>query len=219
MQAKKLKHLSAALMASSVLFFAAAAQAGPQVQGQPEFQLAQSTTTNPTTTTPGMSTDTNPDTSGGLTAPDSPAMNTIPGTTSNNTTVNPPTINNNITVPAPANNTAPNRSTTVTPPQTQVEVRNEAPGLSQPAPNIDIDMPDAPDVNVTIPGDNSASSDDQTVTQRTERYIFDDPDDDDAVDNSNILYMAVFGILAVFLIAVIAMAAARRRTVYDDPTL
>ena len=194
------QRLTAAMIAGAALSFSATALA--ELSEPYSFQVAQQST--PDT---GRVPDVN--------VPD-PVLpdETVSGVTVPETTSNQPTVTNNITVPNPA---TPNSTAAAPPPQssTRVEVRNQAaPNQQLPAPNIDISMPEMPDINVVAPADTGTTS--QSIT-RTERFIFDDADDNDRTANANILYMAIFGILAVFLVAVIAMAASRRTLDEDLP--
>lgn len=98
----------------------------------------------------------------------------------------------------PTNGAADNPPTTTS--TTQVEV-NTPPAN---APDINVQMPD---INVPAVG----GTDRETVrTETSEKIIVTDTDNNDADNGFNMMYLALFGVLAIFLIAVIAMAASRR---------
>ena len=219
---KMTQRLSAAVLAASALLFAAGAQAADT---GPAFQIAQdnwpvnspvnrSAPTTMTSAVPGLAGNT------GSVAPLAVAT-TAPITTVPNTTTAPnstPTQPNiNIT------NTFPKTTPAAEPPRTQVEIRNQvppAPVVNPPAaaPDINIQLPD---VNVAAPpATNPPVTQKETVT-RTDRFIYDDDDPNDVDPNrNNILYMAIFGILTVFLIAMIAIFYSRRRTtIIEDDVL
>ncbi len=182
------RHLSAALLAGTVMMFSATAQA----------QITTSPGEN-TTTTPGSTTlDTANDMSG--TQPNS------------NANMSPADLNPEVNI----NNNMPPAQNSATQPQstTRIEVQNQAPAnnVPAPAPNIDIDMPDMPDINVTTPNTAADSGTNERITERSERVIINDDNDAEATNN-NILFMAIFGVLAIFLVAVIAMVLSRRRTI------
>lgn len=116
------------------------------------------------------------------------------------------------TTTTPTNTGTDAGSTGNTPTTTQVEIRNEAPAApvqQAPAPNIDIKMPDAPDVNITTPG-NSGTNTSTTTRESSERVIIDDRDDVDGTSSNNVLMFVLFGVLAVFVIGMIIMASTRR---------
>lgn len=181
---KLTRHLSAALLAGTVMMFSATAQA--QITTSP----GENTTTTPGSTTLDTANDipaTQPNSNADISAPDVNITNNVP--------------------PAQGSVTQP-QSTTRIEVQNQVPAANNAPA---PAPNIDIDMPDMPDINVTNPN-TADSGTNERVTERSERVIINDDNDADATNN-NILFMAIFGVLAIFLVAVIAMVLSRRRTI------
>ncbi len=102
----------------------------------------------------------------------------------------------------------------MTTPNTQIEVQNQAPAAQAPAqqaPNIDIKMPDAPDVNITTPA-NTGTNTSSTVRESSERVIIDDTNDAET-SNGNVMMMVLFGVLAIFLIGMVIMASTRRSPV------
>lgn len=103
------------------------------------------------------------------------------------------------------------QTTTAPDAQTQTQMRNEVPDSTT---RVDIDLPDAPDVNVTSPETNTTTTR-ETVTERNNTTIIDDANDADALSGNNLWIYVLFGILALFLIGLMMMSA-RRRTVYED---
>ena len=102
----------------------------------------------------------------------------------------------------PTNGAADNAPTTTT---TQVEVNT--PPAQQSMPDVNVQMPD---INVPAVG----GTDRETVTtERSEKIIMTDTDNNDADTGFSMMYLALFGVLAIFLIAVIAIAASRREDV------
>lgn len=101
--------------------------------------------------------------------------------------------------------------------QTQIEMRNEVPTEPAPAQNqINVDAPDAPDINITLPGEPTGATDTtrrETVTRDT--TIIDDPNDADGVTSNSIWLYTLFGVLALFLVGMAVMGL-NRNTVYED---
>ena len=207
---KMTQRLSAAVLAASALLFAAGAQAADT---GPAFQIAQDNwpvnspinrSAPPTASSalPGIAGNT------GSVAP------LVVATSAPTTTTTQPNIN--------ITNTIPRTTPAAEPPRTQVEIRNQvppAPVVNPPAaaPDIDIRMPD---INIGAPATNNPPVTQKETVTRTDRFIYDDDDDPNDVDpnRNNILYMAIFGTLAVFLIGMIAIFYNRRRTtiIEDD---
>lgn len=179
-----------------------AANSQLQTQQPAAINLQQSTSSRDSvanTQPPGASTrEFTPNQQNTTRQPNTPQQNTAPNTTAQqpNTPAQQPAVNNRIEIPS------------VTPPTvtTRVEVNNQQP-VSQPA---------APDIDITLPGFNQTSPTSNTgpattserIT-RTERYIVDDDDND--AENRNLLNLAIFGTLAIVLIAVVALVANRRK--------
>lgn len=133
------------------------------------------------------------------------------GTTPDGNLGNPGYVNPNDTNSTPTNSTTDSMDTPAagvqdSPPQstTNVEIHNP-PAANVPRSN--------PDINVQMPDMNfPESTDRETIrTERSERLIMQEPVDTDDADNPiNVMYLALFGILVIFLIGVIAIAATRR---------
>lgn len=242
---KLTKRLGTALTAGSILLFAATAQAqttttpgafsspgvptnmtspGPAANDTPATNTAN---TMPATTTPNITPMTPSTTTPNTSNVQVPAQNTTPQNTTTRTRIyQPATPDVNITnnIPAPASNT-PNTTTTqpapvIVPQQpstTRVEVLNQTPAsnsTSGTSPNIDIDMPAMPDINVVTPGNTEAADQNNQTVTRTDRVIINDEDDRD-VNNNSLVYMSLFGILAVLLIAGVAYYLSRRPAIDD----
>ncbi len=87
--------------------------------------------------------------------------------------------------------------------------------------NVEVNTPPAPsmpDVNVEMPDINmpaTGGTDRETIRteKSSEKIIMTDTDNNDADTGFSMMYLALFGILAIFLIAVIAIAASRREEV------
>jgi hypothetical protein len=173
--------LKTTLLTASFLLLAGTAQAAPS------FQLAQTDTTGAAGT----------------------AGNTS-GNTTETTGIAPATTPANQAVTPPANTTTQQAAPPAT--TTRVEVHNEAPAANQAPPaNINIEMPDAPDVNVVAPAQDSGK---ETVVERSNTTtIIDDTKPEPQTDNT-LLYLMAFGILTA--IAVFAVIYGRRRTVIID---
>lgn len=73
--------------------------------------------------------------------------------------------------------------------------------------SVDVDMPD---INLPASTPEREVSRTETTTERTLIQT----DDNDADTGFNTVYLAIIGVIAVFLIAVIGMLASRRDTVY-----
>ncbi|MGV3523085.1 MAG: hypothetical protein ACO1RX_02615 [Candidatus Sericytochromatia bacterium] len=102
-------------------------------------------------------------------------------------------------------NTTPN----YTAPQSNTRVDVNTSGQTQPAaPNIDIDMPD-----INMPGNSESDGGSTTVTERSERFVYNNTGDP-ATQNNNMLYMGIFGVLAVVIIAMVALYMSRRNRTY-----
>lgn len=98
-------------------------------------------------------------------------------------------------------------TTTEAPPQTntQVDVTTQAAPPAQ-APDINVDMPD-----INMPASNAeGGTDTNTTTTTTERLVVDNTNAADPAADNNMLYMGIFGVLAVALIAIIAITMSRR---------
>lgn len=230
---KLTKRLGTALTAGSILLFAATAQAqttttpgalsSPGVPTEMVSPGSAANDTPATNTSNTMPATTTPNTT---TIP-APAQNTSPENTTTRTRIYqpaPPDVNITNNIPAPASNTT-NTTTTqpapvIVPQQpstTRVEVLNQTPAsnsTSGTSPNIDIDMPDMPDINVVTPGNTEAADQNNQTVTRTDRVIINDEDDRD-VNNNSLVYMSLFGILAVLLIAGVAYYISRRPAIDD----
>lgn len=117
------------------------------------------------------------------------------------------------TAPQSRNNTTPTTTNTTpnyTTPQSNTRVDINTSGQSQPAaPNIDIDMPD-----INLPANSGADGGtDTTVTERSERFVYNNTGDN-AAQSNNMLYMGIFGVLAVVVIAMVAIYMSRRNRAY-----
>ncbi len=101
--------------------------------------------------------------------------------------------------------------------QTQIEMHNEVPAEPAAAQNrINLDAPDAPDIQINLPGEQTGATDTtrrETVTRDTK--IIDDPNDADTVTTNSIWLYTLFGVLALFLVGM-AVIGLNRNTVYED---
>ena len=115
--------------------------------------------------------------------------------------VSTPSMQNDTQLSTPTNGaarTGPAATNALTPTETQTESRTE----------IRVDMPDI-DLPETTP-------ERETVTRTTEKettYI--QTDNNDAEQNLNGVYLAIIGIVAVFLVAVVGILASRRESPYQ----
>lgn len=74
---------------------------------------------------------------------------------------------------------------------------------------VEVDMPD-----INLPATTPEREVSRTETTTTERTLI-QTDENDAEGSVNTLYLAIIGIVAVFLVAVIGMLASRRETPYQ----
>ena len=128
------------------------------------------------------------------------ATNTTPNGDSG--AISTPSLQNDTALSTPTNG---GQTTAETPAQ----VPAQAPAQTQT--RVDIDMPD-----INLP-DTSADAPRDTVTRTessTERTLI-QTDNNDTDNGSNTIYLAIIGIVAVFLVAVIGMLASRREKPYQ----
>lgn len=115
--------------------------------------------------------------------------------------ISTPSLQNDTALSTPANG----GETTA---ETPAQVPAQAPAQTQT--RVEVDMPDInlPDTSVDAPRETV------TRTETTERTLI-QTDNNDTEKGTNTIYLAIIGIVAVFLVAVIGMLASRKESPYQ----
>lgn len=193
-------HLIAALLTGSLFIFANSAQAG-NLNPDSGVKMAQATT--PTGSIESANTRTTPT---GTTVPAN-TRSTLTGTAGNMESANTRTTPTN---GAAANAPLGATEKAVPPPvttNTHVEIKNQPPATNAPA-EVNIKMPD---VNVTTPAANNNTSSKETVTEHT--TILTDKAPPEQPKNDNVMYLVIFGILALLVAAGFMVMMSRRKRI------